>query len=140
MTKKDTSIDDLAEVIGQLASAIYEQGAQMNRQFKIMNDHFAVIDGRLDKIEFTLTDMNSRMLAVERQIAELSQKIDAVDSRLIATEADVKELYYMVADLQKYQKSTDKKLSKSYENRLAKIEDFVVKASKQTGIPFVPAK
>lgn len=64
----------------------------------------------------------------------IEDKIDSLAGRIEALESDVREIYRMLAELQKGQQSTNKFLKLSLEEKILKTYHDVVMTAKQAGI------
>lgn len=118
--KQDTSIDDLAESISVLAMAV-------DKGFKQVNV-------RLDALEKGQQEINLRLTRLETAQRETNQRLDRLEGNQEALEADVKELYTMLAELRRDFQAFTKQQHARYKN----LEDFALKVSVKTGIPYRP--
>lgn len=67
-------------------------------------------------------------------IAPFEQKLDVVAGRIEALENDIKEIYEMIAELQRDQQSTNKFLKLSLEDKILKTYQELLATAKQAGV------
>jgi chromosome segregation ATPase len=132
--KQDTSIDDLAESISVLATAV-------DKGFKQVNVQFQGVNTRLDRLEIgqqslreAQRETNQRLAKLEAAQRETNERLDRLEGNQQALEADVKELYTMLASLERAFHTFTKEQHARYKN----LEDFALKISAKTGIPYHP--
>ena len=112
MNKQDTSLED----IGQ---AIVELGTMISEKIDSTRDDLTA------KIDSTRDDLTVKF---DKGFKELGGKLEAIQN-------DIKDMYKMLSDVQKAVGSLRKK-DKKLDQRLANLEDFAQRLSRQTGVPF----
>ena len=78
-----------------------------------------------EKIDSTRDDLTVKF---DKGFKELGGKLEAIQN-------DIKDMYKMLSDVQKAVGSLRKK-DKKLDQRLANLEDFAQRLSRQTGVPF----
>lgn len=71
---------------------------------------------------------------VRSALVPVEQKLDALTGKVEALENDVKEIYEMVAKLQRDQQSTNKFLKLSIEDKILKTYKELVLTAKEAGV------
>lgn len=71
---------------------------------------------------------------VSSQLMPINDKLDSLDGKIAALENDVKEIYEMIADLQRGQQSTNKFLKLSLEDKILKTYNELIITAKQAGV------
>lgn len=112
MIKKDTTLEDIGQSIVDLGNMISQQ-----------------IDS---KIDFAKTEILGALFSFK---SETSTKLIKIDGTLTAIENDVKDIYTMLADVQKDVKKL-RRTDKELDRRLTNLEEFAKNLSRQTGVPF----
>ena len=158
MTKKDTSLDDIAESISALTSMVSEKFDEVDKRLDSNDKRFDAIDKRFDSIDkrFDANDhrvnsMESRFDRIDATLAEhtsmirdlqvsnvrIATKLDDIEGRLLALEEDIKEMYLI---LDRYvlgkklsgrdKRSLEVKLTEAYQNILQIAKEANVKLPK----------
>ena len=124
MTKKDTSLDDIAESISALASMVSEKfdevdtrldsndkrlesvGSRfdamdkrfdaMDKRFDAMDKRFDAMDKRFDRVDATLAEHTGQIRDLQVSSIKTVDKLDDIEGRLLALEEDIKEIYMML--------------------------------------------
>ncbi len=108
MTKNDTTLEDIGRSIVDLGSMISHQ------------------------IESTKTEILGELFSFK---AETNTKLDKIEGTLTAIQNDVKDMYEMLADVQKAV-GKPRKNDKELDRRLTNLEEFAQSLSRKTGVPF----
>lgn len=108
MTKKDTSLDDIAESISALASMVSEKfdevdkrldsndkrlesvGSRfdaMDKRFDAMDKRFGAMDKRFDRVDATLAEHTGQIRDLQVSNIRIVNKLDDIDGRLLALDA-----------------------------------------------------
>ena len=119
MSKKDTSLDDIGQAVTDLGSMISQQIESTKT-------------GLEQQIESTKTEILGELFSFK---TETNTRFDKIEGTLTAIENDVKDMYKMLADVQKAVGKL-RKNDKELDRRLTNLEEFAKNLSRQTGVPF----
>lgn len=101
MTKKDTSLDDIAESISALASMVSEKFDEVDKRldsndkrlesvgsrFDAMDKRFGAMDKRFDRVDATLSEHTGQIRDLQASNIRIVNKLDDIDGRLLALDA-----------------------------------------------------
>jgi chromosome segregation ATPase len=130
--KKDTSIDDLAESIWMLATAMDKGFTKIDERFDKVDGQFAGVNKRLDGLTERMDAAEALMRQLEANQRETNERLERPEGNQQATEDDVKELYRMIGGL----RQDFDKLNEKEQERFANLEHFARRVSRKTKIPF----
>ncbi len=120
MTKKDTSLDDIASAIGDLATHIDVRFEQVNK--------------RLDNHDQQFSSINTELYAIRKEQREMKEWLERIDSRILGIESDIKEIYDRIVALEQKGPYLTRKEAKELEQKLIRMFDWAKKVSQKTGI------
>lgn len=112
MSKQDTTLEDIGQSIVDLGSMISRQ-----------------IDSKVDSAK---TEILGELFIFKTQT---NTQLGGIEGTLTAIQNDVKDMYEMLADVQKAAGKL-RKSDKQLDQRLTNLEEFAKNLSRQTGVPF----
>ena len=120
MTARDTTLDDIAESIADLSTMMAHELGSVRQE---MTDGFAAVR----------QEMGANYREHRAAQDETNRRLEHLEALSETNANDVKELYSMIAELQR----DIRRLNKDERQRLADLEAFALQVAEQTGIPFI---
>lgn len=102
------TINDLQQIRTIVTEVVKDE---VSVQITPITTHLDSIEGRFDRIDGRLVSTDGRFDRIDGRLDSMDGRLDSIDGRLTGVENDVKEIYYMVADIQKAGKKTAKRLT-----------------------------
>jgi chromosome segregation ATPase len=98
------------------------------------------LEYRMDRLEQRIGGLEGRVTSIESQLRDMRAKLGEMDGRLTALEADVKELYGMVAQVQKAQAGDRKFAALSTDAKIRRLQSQVIALAEAEGVKLPRAK
>lgn len=126
LTKEDLS--EVRDVVVEALEAI------VLPRFDTLEGDVAVLKTDVAVLKTDVAELKTDVVKLQQDMREVKGTLKNIDDRVTTMENDIKEIYYMIANLQKTQ-SAGKKFSKlSLEQKLLKINQELLIAAKEAGI------
>lgn len=147
MAKKDTSLDDIAESIHELATMVsdkFEEVDQkfgsiekrlgsMDKRFSSMDKRFDSMDKRFDRVEAKLDAHSVQIRDLQVSNATIIARLDSLEGRLLALENDIKDIYFILKG-KSLDVSSAKKTNKTLEQQVVEAYRNIVLIAKEAHI------
>ena len=125
---KDTSLDDISEAITGLATLMDQRFDQVDARFEQVDARFEQIDARFENIE-------QRLFRIEGEQRSMREWLKSIDSRLMGVENDIAEIYDQITELaSKHKDNMTKKDKQDLQKQMDALFVWAKEVSKQTGI------
>ncbi len=128
MQKSDTTMNDIAESIADLANMMAADSQGIRQE---MADGFTSVR---QEMADGFSEVNERLVKLEAGQRETNERLVRIEGDGKAHEADIKELYTMIDQI----RGSLKTFTKQERYRFAELEAFAMQVAEKTGIPFSP--
>jgi len=135
MSLDKTDVATIREVIFDAFEAVlFPRFEQQDERFDAQDKRFDAQEKRFDRLETDIAEIKQDVHILKDDMREVKTTLNHLDGRLEALEADVKELYGMLAAMQKLS-ATDKQFAKlSFEQKIVRTYQDVLVLAKESGI------
>lgn len=121
MSKKDTSLEDIAEAIQGLAT-------QMDAGFERVDRRFEAVDQRFESIE-------SELREIRQEQREMREWLQRIDNHVLGIESDIKDIYDRIVVLEQKAPQLSAREQRELATKLEAMISWAQEVSQKTGIP-----
>ncbi len=133
MSRVDTSLDDIAEAISDLAISMGERFEQVNARFDTMDVHQDKGDERLDRMDSRFDAIDQQLSAILIEQKRMRDWLERLDYALGGINSDIAEVYDRILVLEK-QAPLTARAQKELQDNLGQLFTWAKLVSRKTGV------
>lgn len=99
-----------------------------------VNPRLDAIEGDIDELKTDVSVLKTDVSALKSDMRQVKKSLERLEGRVEALEADIREIYLMLADLQKSQVPNKQFKKLTLEQKLLKINAELLATAKEAGI------
>ena len=107
MTNEELAIkiDNLSDIVANLAKTMDERFKQIDQRFKQIDEHFEQIDRRFKQVDERFEQINHRFKQIDERFEQIDQRFEQIDRRFEQVDERFEQIDEQLADIRKDHKT-----------------------------------